>query len=135
MRTLDRLALSLLHRLDPEVAHRLAIDALLLGWGGSAPPADDPALSMRAMGLRFPNPIGIAAGFDKSAQVVRPLARLGFGFVEAGTVTPRPQAGNPRPRLFRLPEDGAVINRMGFNNDGIDRVARRLARLHRPLPS
>jgi len=131
----DRLLLAALRRLDPERAHGLAIDALMMGWGGRTPPADDPALSMRALGLRFPNPIGIAAGFDKNAQVIRPLARLGFGFVEAGSVTPRPQSGNPRPRLFRLTEDGAVINRMGFNNCGIDRFAVRLARLHRRLPS
>jgi len=131
----DTLLLAALRRLDPERAHGLAINALLMGWGGGAPPADDPALSVRALGLRFPNPIGIAAGFDKNAQVIRPLARLGFGFVEAGSVTPLPQSGNPRPRLFRLLEDGAVINRMGFNNCGIDRFAVRLARLHRPMPS
>jgi dihydroorotate dehydrogenase len=123
-------------KLDPEKAHELAIDALTLGI--SVPfkrPEDDPALATRALGMRFSNPIGIAAGFDKNARVLRPLARLGFGFVEAGTVTPRPQPGNPKPRLFRLEEDRAVINRMGFNNQGIDRFAVRLARLTRPLPS
>ncbi|MDG6095205.1 quinone-dependent dihydroorotate dehydrogenase [Acetobacter sp. AN02] len=129
-------ALPLIRRLDPEQAHHLVIEALAAGL--SVPwkrERDDPALATRTMGLRFPNPIGMAAGFDKNARVVRSLARLGFGFVEAGTVTPRPQAGNPKPRLFRLDEDRAIINRMGFNNDGIDRFAVRLARLNRGLPS
>ena len=136
MSVLASLSLPLVRKLDPEKAHELAIDALTLGI--SVPfkrPEDDPALATRALGLRFSNPIGIAAGFDKNARVLRPLARLGFGFVEAGTVTPRPQPGNPKPRLFRLEEDRAVINRMGFNNQGIDRFAVRLARLTRPLPS
>ena len=136
MSALTSLSLPLLRRLDPEAAHELALDALTLGV--SVPlrrPEDDPALATRALGLRFSNPIGIAAGFDKNARVLRPMARIGFGFVEAGTVTPRPQAGNPKPRLFRLEEDRAVINRMGFNNQGIDRFAVRLARLSRPLPS
>lgn len=128
------LATSLLHRLDPEKAHELAISGLALGLGGHAP-RDVPSLSVRAMGLRFPNPVGMAAGFDKNARVVRPLALLGFGHVECGTITPRPQSGNPKPRLFRLPEDGAIINRMGFNGAGIDTVCRRLARLHRPMPN
>ena len=136
MSVLASLSLPFVRKLDPEKAHELAIDALMLGV--SVPfkrPEDDPALATRALGMRFSNPIGIAAGFDKNARVLRPLARLGFGFVEAGTVTPRPQPGNPRPRLFRLEEDRAVINRMGFNNQGIDRFAVRLARLTRPLPS
>ena len=136
MSVLASLSLPLVRKLDPEKAHELAIDALMLGI--SVPfkrPEDDPALATRALGMRFSNPIGIAAGFDKDARVLRPLARLGFGFVEAGTVTPRPQPGNPKPRLFRLVEDRAVINRMGFNNQGIDRFAVRLARLTRPLPS
>ncbi|QBL93577.1 Dihydroorotate dehydrogenase (quinone) [Komagataeibacter saccharivorans] len=132
MNIMSRMILPLMQRLDPEDAHRIALDALQLGLGGvSCPGNDDPALSVRAMGLRFPNPIGMAAGFDKNALVVRPLTRSGFGFVEAGTVTPRPQPGNPQPRLFRLTEDRAIINRMGFNNQGIDRFAVRLARLHR----
>ncbi|MFT8815441.1 quinone-dependent dihydroorotate dehydrogenase [Acetobacter fabarum] len=136
MSVLASLSLPLVRKLDPEKAHELAIDALTLGI--SVPfkrSEDDPALATRALGMRFSNPIGIAAGFDKNARVLRPLARLGFGFVEAGTVTPRPQPGNPKPRLFRLEEDRAVINRMGFNNQGIDRFAVRLARLTRPLPS
>ena len=124
--------LPLVRKLDPERAHTLAIDALELGVSVPAVrPKDDPALAVRTLGMRFPNPIGIAAGFDKNGRVIRPLAQLGFGFVEAGTVTPRPQRGNPKPRLFRLDEDRAIINRMGFNNDGIDRFAVRLARLHR----
>ena len=128
---LDAGAMRLLRRLDPERAHGLATAGLMLGLGGRAPGRPDPALAVDALGLHFANPIGIAAGFDKDARVLRPLARLGFGFVEAGTVTPLPQPGNPRPRLFRLREDGAVINRMGFNNQGIDAVLARLARLKR----
>ncbi|EHH67373.1 quinone-dependent dihydroorotate dehydrogenase [Gluconobacter morbifer] len=123
-----------LHRLDTETAHELAIHSLALGLGGSAA-KDVPAFAVRTLGLRFPNPIGLAAGFDKNARAIRPLAKLGFGHIEAGTVTPRPQPGNPKPRLFRLPEDGAIINRMGFNGCGIDRFCRRLARLHRPMPN
>ncbi len=84
-------------------------------------------LAVRAFGLNFPNPVGMAAGFDKSAEVPDALLRLGFGFVEIGSVTPKPQGGNPRPRLFRLERDEAVINRMGFNNDGAEAVLRRLA--------
>jgi dihydroorotate dehydrogenase len=128
---LSRACMSVLRRLDPEQAHALAIGGLMLGLGGHARGRPDPALAVHAMGLRFANPIGIAAGFDKDARVVRPLARLGFGFVEAGTVTPLPQSGNPRPRLFRLAEDGAVINRMGFNNQGIEACMARIARLKR----
>src|SRR6201995_4321032 len=91
------------------------------------PRPDDPKLAVRAFGLNFPNPVGMAAGFDKSAEAPDALWRLGFAFVEIGTVTPKPQAGNPRPRLFRLDRDEAVVNRMGFNNDGADAVLRRLA--------
>jgi len=91
------------------------------------PRPDDAKLAVRAFGLNFPNPIGMAAGFDKSAEAPDALLRLGFGFVEIGTVTPKPQIGNPRPRLFRLERDEAVINRMGFNNDGAEAVLRRLA--------
>ena len=106
-----------LFALDPERAHRLTLLALRLNpisWGG----ADDPTLSSSVAGLRFLNPVGLAAGFDKDAEVPVQALRLGFGFVEAGTITPRPQEGNPKPRLFRLAEDRAVINRMGFNNGG-----------------
>ena len=126
IRAFDALSLPLLRWFDPEDAHRLAIQGLKL-----LPPTrlrpDDAKLAVRAFGLNFPNPIGMAAGFDKSAEVPDALLRLGFGFVEIGTVTPKPQSGNPRPRLFRLERDEAVINRLGFNNDGAQAVLRRLA--------
>jgi len=123
---LDRLARPLLYALDPEDAHRLAIRLLQVA---PLPPAapDDARLATRAFGLNFPNPIGIAAGFDKHAEIADALLRVGFGFVEVGTITPRPQPGNPRPRLFRLDADQAVINRLGFNSEGADTVLRRLA--------
>jgi len=123
---LDRLALPVLHALDPEDAHRLAIRMLQFAPLPPAPP-DDKRLAMRVFGLNFPNPVGIAAGFDKNAEIPDALLRAGFGFVEVGTVTPLPQPGNPRPRLFRLDADQAVINRLGFNSDGADAVLRRLA--------
>ena len=123
---LDSLARALLLRLDAELAHRLALKALALLPLPSAPP-DDPRLAVEAFGLSFPNPIGLAAGFDKDGEVVRRVLRLGFGFTEIGTVTPRPQPGNPRPRLFRLPGERAIINRYGFNSAGQDYVAQRLA--------
>ena len=118
----------LLRRLDAERAHRLAILAIRLGLAGQDR-GDDPALAVDAMGLHFPNPVGLAAGFDKDALAVRGLSRMGFGLVETGTVTPRPQDGNPKPRVFRLPEDRAVINRYGFNNRGLDAYVARLATL------
>lgn len=120
--------LPVLRRIDPERAHDLALRALRLGLAGRAPADDVPALAVEAFGRKFVNPIGLAAGFDKNAVAVAPLMRLGFGFVEAGTVTPRPQPGNPRPRLFRLERDEAVINRMGFNNGGLDAYLTNLAR-------
>ena len=110
--------------LPPEVAHRLTL-AVLRAWGGvaQAPANDTP---VRVMGLDFPNRVGLAAGLDKDAVAVRGFAGLGFGFVEVGTVTPRPQPGNPKPRLFRSVPDRALINRMGFNSDGMDAVRERL---------
>jgi dihydroorotate dehydrogenase len=132
---LASLLMPLLRILDAETAHGLALKALAAGLAGRDSGADDPVLATRVLGLSFRNPIGLAAGFDKDAVAVLPLMRLGFGFVEAGTVTPRPQPGNPRPRLFRLEEDRAVINRMGFNNGGLDRFLARLAALPRPLPA
>jgi dihydroorotate dehydrogenase len=126
IRAFDAFSLPLLRWFDPEDAHRLAIQGLRL-LPPVRPRPDDPKLAVRAFGLNFPNPIGMAAGFDKSAEAPDALLRLGFGFVEIGTVTPKPQAGNPRPRLFRLERDEAVINRMGFNNDGAEAVLRRLA--------
>jgi dihydroorotate dehydrogenase len=126
IRAFDAFSLPLLRWFDPEDAHRLAIQGLrLLPPVRSRP--DDPKLAVRAFGLNFPNPIGMAAGFDKNAEVPDAVLRLGFGFVEIGTVTPRPQSGNPRPRLFRLERDEAIVNRLGFNNDGAERVLRRLA--------
>jgi dihydroorotate dehydrogenase len=128
IRVIDLFSVSLpfLRWLDAEDAHRLAIQGMKL-----LPPMrwrqDDAKLAVRAFGLNFPNPVGMAAGFDKNAEVPDVLLRFGFGFVEVGTVTPRPQSGNPRPRLFRLERDEAVINRMGFNNDGAELVLRRLA--------
>jgi dihydroorotate dehydrogenase len=119
--------LPLLRRMDAERAHELALRALRMGLAGSASGGDDPALATQAFGLRFANPIGLAAGFDKNAVAVRGLMRLGFGFVETGTATPRPQAGNPKPRLFRMDADRAVVNRMGFNNAGLDAYVRGLA--------
>jgi dihydroorotate dehydrogenase len=122
----DRLARPLLRALDPEDAHRLAIRMLQFA---PLPPAmrDDRRLAIRVFGLNFPNPVGMAAGFDKNAEVADALLRAGFGFVEVGTITPKPQAGNPRPRLFRLDADDGVINRLGFNSQGADAVLRRLA--------
>ncbi len=120
-------------RLMPaEAAHRATV-ALAGTFGPLLPgaPADDPRLAIAVLGLRFANPVGLAAGFDKDAQVPDAMLKFGFGFVECGTVTPKPQSGNPRPRLFRLTEDGAVINRMGFNNGGMERAAERLARRRR----
>ncbi|OGN50823.1 MAG: dihydroorotate dehydrogenase (quinone) [Caulobacterales bacterium RIFOXYB1_FULL_67_16] len=116
-----------LRRLDPETAHQLAIKGLGLA-PLPAPAADDPILHTRLAGLALPNPVGLAAGLDKNGEALRGLSRLGFGFVECGSVTPRPQPGNPKPRLFRLTEDRAVINRMGFNNAGLDAFATRLDR-------
>jgi dihydroorotate dehydrogenase len=122
----DHLAAPLLRRLDPEAAHGLALRALKLAPLPRAAP-DDVKLSVPAFGLTFPNPVGLAAGFDKNAEVIDALFRLGFGFVEAGGVTPEPQPGNPRPRLFRLDADQAVINRLGLNSEGAAAVAARLA--------
>jgi dihydroorotate dehydrogenase len=120
-------ALSLLRLLDPERAHDLAVWALARGLGPRDAGPDDPVLAVDLWGLSFPNPVGLAAGFDKDAAAFAGALRLGFGFVETGTVTPRPQPGNPKPRLFRLPKDRAVINRYGFNSAGLDVTAARLA--------
>src|SRR6516165_7745540 len=122
----DHLARPLLSQLEAENAHQLAIKALKILPRG-APAAEDARLSVRAFGLNFPNPVGMAAGFDKHGEVPDALIALGFGFVEVGTVTPRPQSGNPRPRLFRLPLDQGIINRLGFNSEGGAAVRARLA--------
>ncbi len=121
------LALPLLRLLPPERAHRVTIDALKAGLGPHRAKPDPARLGVRLWGRDFPNPIGLAAGFDKNAEVPDAMLGFGFGFVETGTVTPRPQTGNPKPRLFRLTEDGALINRLGFNNEGLDAAAQRLA--------
>ncbi len=125
----------LVRSLDAETAHGLALKALTIGLAGRDSRPDPASLATDVFGLRFANPLGLAAGFDKDAVAVLPLMRLGFGLVEVGTVTPRPQPGNPRPRLFRLPEDAAVINRFGFNNAGLDSYVARLSALARPLPA
>ncbi|WP_282341191.1 quinone-dependent dihydroorotate dehydrogenase [Pseudomonas sp. PS02288] len=124
------LARDLLFRLSPETSHDLSLD--LIGAGGrlginrllTKPPAK---LPVSVMGLEFPNPVGLAAGLDKNGDAIDGFAQLGFGFVEIGTITPRPQPGNPKPRLFRLPEAEAIINRMGFNNRGVDYLLQRVA--------
>jgi dihydroorotate dehydrogenase len=123
---IDRLSRPLMWAFDPEDAHTLAIKALRF-MPLARPGADAPELGVRAFGLNFPNPVGLAAGFDKNAEAPDALLRLGFGFVEIGTVTPRAQSGNPRPRLFRLVADEGVINRLGFNNRGGAAVLARLA--------
>jgi dihydroorotate dehydrogenase len=125
MRTAFALGTTLLRRLPPEIAHRLAISALKMRQRRMGLTSDDPVLRMQIWGRLFPNPIGMAAGFDKDAEVYDALLQAGFGFVEVGSITPEPQPGNPKPRLFRLPQDGALINRMGFNSRGLT-----LARQH-----
>jgi dihydroorotate dehydrogenase len=127
VRWIERAGLALLRALDPETAHALALRALAAGLVALPGPVASPRLAVRLAGLPLPNPVGLAAGFDKDGAAVAALMRAGFGFVEVGAVTPLPQSGNPRPRLFRLPEDRAVINRMGFNNAGAAALARRLA--------
>ncbi|WP_439526532.1 quinone-dependent dihydroorotate dehydrogenase [Roseovarius mucosus] len=127
MSGMERLGLSLLHRVDPERAHGLALRALQLGLVPAPGAYTSARLRTNLAGLRLPNPVGLAAGFDKNAEALAPLARAGFGFIEVGAVTPRAQPGNSRPRLFRLSEDRAVINRFGFNNAGMEAAAARLA--------
>lgn len=124
--SLFALARPLIHRLDAETAHRLSVAALAAA-PRLTPAPDDPVLAIQAFGLSFPNPVGLAAGFDKHAEAVDGALGLGFGFVEVGGVTPLPQPGNPRPRVFRLVEDEAVINRYGLNSEGMEAVAQRLA--------
>jgi dihydroorotate dehydrogenase len=123
----ERLGLALLHRFDPERAHGLSLLALRAGLAPRPGPLGSSRLSTTLAGLRFPNPIGLAAGYDKNATALGVLVQSGFGFVEVGAATPLPQPGNPKPRLFRLTEDRAVINRFGFNNEGAEAIAARLA--------
>ena len=127
MRLIEQIGLKALYGFGPETAHGLAIRALKLGLGPSVGQVTSPRLRTRVAGLDLLNPIGLAAGFDKNAEVIEPLGKCGFGFIEVGAATPRPQPGNPKPRLFRLTEDRAAINRFGFNNQGMDAIANRLA--------
>ena len=134
MTLLERIALCGLHRIDPETAHGLSIRALAAGLVPLPGPITSDRLRTRLAGLDLPNPVGLAAGFDKNAEAVWPLTHAGFGFVEVGAATPRPQPGNPRPRLFRLSADRAVINRFGFNNQGAEVIGARLAGARRAVP-
>src|SRR5882724_11567802 len=136
MRLIDRMGLAALYALPAETAHHAALFALEHGLVVTRAEPDDPILKTKVWDIDFPNPVGLAAGFDKDARVIDAMLYLGFGFVEAGTVTPKPQVGNPKPRLFRLDEDEAVINRLGFNSGGVSafvkRLAERRARRHAP---
>ncbi len=127
MKLTEKLGLAVLHKMDPEAAHGMSIKALKAGLAPMPGPVSSSRLKTRVTGLDLPNPVGLAAGFDKNGEVLTPLSRTGFGFIEVGAVTPRPQPGNPKPRLFRLTEDKAAINRFGFNNEGMEVMARRLA--------
>jgi len=127
MSLLEQAGLAALRRIDPETAHGLALRALQIGLVPLPGAVSSARLKTEFAGMSLPNPVGLAAGFDKNATVLHPLSRSGLGFIEVGAATPRPQAGNPRPRLFRLREDRAAINRFGFNNDGMDAIADRLA--------
>jgi dihydroorotate dehydrogenase len=118
-----------LARLPPELAHTITSRAMALGLVGKGPDIHHPSLSIERLGTTFRNPLGLAAGFDKNAEVVLRALDLGFGFTEFGTVTPKPQPGNPKPRIIRLPEQRAVINRLGFNNQGLEAAARRMTAL------
>ncbi len=127
MRLIEQAGLAALRRVDPETAHGLALKALRMGVVATPGVVTSDRLRCTVAGLALPNPVGLAAGFDKNAVALAPLSRAGFGFVEVGAATPRPQPGNPRPRLFRLTQDRAAINRFGFNNDGMQAIGARLA--------
>ena len=126
MSLLEQAGLRLLHRFDPETAHGMALGVLRFGLAPTTGTVTSTRLRTSLAGMALANPVGLAAGFDKNATALRPLSRAGFGFIEVGAATPRPQPGNPKPRLFRLTEDRAVINRFGFNNDGMAAIAKRL---------
>lgn len=134
MSLIETIGLKVLHRFDPETAHGLSLRALKAGLAPLSGPVSSDRLATDVAGLAFPNPVGLAAGYDKNAEAVSRLTRAGFGFVEVGAATPRPQPGNPLPRLFRLPEDAAVINRFGFNNDGVNAITDRLETARRAVP-
>ncbi|AUH34171.1 quinone-dependent dihydroorotate dehydrogenase [Paracoccus tegillarcae] len=135
MSALEKLGLAALHRLDPERAHDLSLKALAAGLVPlPGKPVTSDRLRLRLAGLDLPNPVGLAAGYDKNARAVAPLMRAGFGFIELGAATPRAQPGNPRPRLFRLTQDRAIINRFGFNNEGARAMAARLATRPKGIP-
>lgn len=133
MRSLFNVGHAILKHIEAERAHTIAVQALEITTPFLPQVKSDPCLNVNVFGLSFPNPLGLAAGFDKNGQVPDAMLRLGFGFTEVGTITPEPQAGNPKPRLFRLPADEAIINRFGFNSEGAASVLKRLeARAHRP---
>ena len=135
MSILEKVGLKLLHRFDPERAHSLSIQILRLGLAPlHGRPVTSPRLKIEVGGVSMPNPIGLAAGYDKNAQALKPLSKAGFGFLEVGAATPRPQEGNTKPRLYRLSEDRGVINRFGFNNQGIEPITKRLKRAPTDIP-
>ena len=127
MNLIEKIGLKALHQVDPETAHGLSIKALKMGLVPTPGPVTSSRLKTTVAGMELPNPVGLAAGFDKNAEVLAPLAKSGFGFIEVGAATPRAQAGNPKPRLFRLTEDAAAINRFGFNNQGMEAIGQRLS--------
>lgn len=131
---IEKLGLSLLHRFDPETAHGLSIRALKWGLAPLPGRISSPVLATEFAGLKFDNPLGLAAGYDKNAEAARPLSRAGFGFIELGAATPKPQEGNPKPRLYRLRADQAAINRFGFNNQGMNAITARLAASPTDIP-
>ncbi|MBE1292835.1 MAG: quinone-dependent dihydroorotate dehydrogenase [Rhodobacteraceae bacterium] len=127
-RSLEIVGMNVLRSMDPEKSHGMALKALEMGLGNAPGEITSPRLKTTLAGLDLPNPVGLAAGFDKNATALDALSKSGFGFVEVGAATPRPQPGNPKPRLFRLSEDKAAINRFGFNNDGMEAIGTRLAK-------
>lgn len=133
-RSIEKLGVAALRRFDPETAHGLALRALHTPLADLPGPLTSARLLTQIAGLTLPNPVGLAAGFDKNATAIAPLSRAGFGWIEVGAATPLAQPGNPRPRLFRLSEDAAAINRFGFNNDGMEAIAHRLAKRPKGVP-
>ncbi len=133
-RLIEQIGMGAMRSLDPERAHAVALMALHTPFAPLPGPVRSDRLATQVAGLDLPNPVGLAAGFDKNATAIRPLMRAGFGFIEVGAATPLAQPGNPKPRLFRLPQDRAAINRFGFNNDGVDAITARLARKPAGIP-